>query len=1040
MKFIDWVLSHPRVVLAMTMALAALGFYSFKSLPLNLFPDTNRPVVSVVTRWPGAAADDVATQVTHPIEVRMSSIDGVRRVTSTSRDQVSAIAVEFEYGNDVSLAATDVANELPRVRSSLPPGAQDPLLFKITEAANPVAVLAIKASVEGQLSEELVRRISENALRDALLSIPGVSEAEVFGGRSLQVSVDLDRNKLEAHGLTPKDVATALLHTNVSIPSGLVHTSEADGDQLRILLTTKSLAKNPSDIADILVPLAGGDFVRTADLGKVYWSHPDETSLYRGNGSPAIAISLLRGDKGHADQVLASISTELPKIRAAFPELNIEIADSQGRLIDLTVDNMLSSLRDALIMTMIVLLLFLGNTRAALVAALSLPLTYLMTFIGMRAFGFEFNMVTLTAIIIAVGLLADDAVVVIENVERHLRTLGEKGVVAATRGTKEILLADTAGTISTVIVIVPIMFIGGYVQTVLRPLSLTLAIALFSSLFVSLTIIPLVAAWVLHPGARDPLKWIYRLVDKLITDPLRHGFGALVAWGVNHRLLTLVGFAVMFVLSARMMPSIGRELMPIMDTGVIRVNFEAEADSDLGNMSRIAAAIEAGVGEVIPSEWLISSSNVVGSEPSVKSFGAARRLQQGTLTLNLVDRFQRDEGQASIEQRLRERLLRVPRLISISVSAFGATPLSSLRGNIDVMLSGPDPAVLDQLGNEVFDRLSRVPGLSAIERTWRSNSTRWDLDVNSSLARRYGLDSSSISGQVAQAVAGTPASLLRIPGEDPIPVLARLAPDQRRDPKDIERLNLRTPTGAFVPLASVASLHVSTVPNAETHQALIPTLDIIGYRRDVDIAHLQQAVDKSLVGLTLPRGYSISQEGESKQMNESFGRLGKSLIFGLALLLLMLIITFRSFFDPVAIMATLPLALIGASWAMMLAGKHGCLPSFMGMILLMGIVVNNGILLIDFAKAELAKGSELSEALIQAVHLRTRPILITASASAVGMIPVALEWAVGIERLSPLAVVAIGGLLTGTVLTLMVVPVLFHALESMRQRFATASH
>ena len=623
--------------------------------------------------------------------------------------------------------------------------------------------------------------------------------------------------------------------------------------------------------------------MRVGDLAEVHFGHPDESSLYRGNASPAVAVSLLRGERGHTEHVLRSIDAQLPGIRADFPELDIQIADSQGRLIDLTVDNMLSSLRDAVIMTIAVLLLFLGNSRATLVTALSLPLTYLMTFIAMRFFGLEFNMVTLTAIIIAVGLLADDVVVVIENIEHRLRTLGESGLLAAARGTKEILLADTAGTVSTVIVLIPIMFIGGYVQTVLRPLTVSLSLALFCSLFVSVTIIPLASAFVLKPGARDPLAWLYRAVDWVIIDPVRHGFGALVSWGVRHRFLTLLCFAVLFAISARMMPVLGRELMPIMDSGVIRISYEAEPDTDYDAMARLAAEMDAAVGEVVPADWLISSSNVVGAEPAVKSFGAARRLQQGSLTLNLVDRFHRDLGQAQIEQRLRERILRIPGLISSSVSAFGATPLSSLRGSVDVMVSGPDPAVLDRLGKEVLARLETVGGLSALERTWRQGSTRWNLEVDDLLAKRFGLDRAMIAAQVGQAIGGVRAGELRIAGEDPIPVVARLAPEQRATRSDIERLELHSPSGARLPLANVAELKDESLPTAETHQALLPTLDIIGYRRDIDITHLQTKVDQALEDMVVPRGYRISQEGEIKQMKESFGRLGKSLLFGLAL-------------------------------------------------------------------------------------------------------------------------------------------------------------
>ena len=370
-----------------------------------------------------------------------------------------------------------------------------------------------------------------------------------------------------------------------------------------------------------------------------------------------------------------------------------------------------------------------------------------------------------------------------------------------------------------------------------------------------------------------------------------------------------------------------------------------------------------------------------------------------------------------------------PVLISSNVTEFGATPLSSLRGTVDMMITGTDPVELDQLADSVMSRLKNVRGLTGIERTWQGKSKRINLQINEAKARLYGLTPQDIAGQVAQAVGGTPGGRLRVTGEIPIPVWVRFEPDQRSNQEDLAAIPIRTMDGSLVPLSSFAVPKIVYEPTAETHEALMPTVDVIGYRGNISITQLHKNVEAALTGLTLPRGYSVSDHGEIMQLNESFAALLKSFAIGVALLYLMLVIVFKSFRDPVAIMASLPLALIGASWAMLIANKHGCLPSFMGLILLMGIIVKNGILLVDFAKVAMDQGKSPREAILEAVQLRTRPILMTAGAAAVGMIPIALEWAVGIERLSPLAVVAIGGLITGTFLTLLAVPVFHLMLE-----------
>lgn len=1031
MSFARGLLSRPHAILAATIAFMLLGIIGFFSIPTNLFPDTNRPSVSVVVQWPGTMTTDVANEVTHPLEVRLSSIDGVRRVTSTSRDEVSAVQVEFQYGNDINTAANEVTTELSRVRSQLPKGIHEPLVFKITDAAHAAMVLAVTPAKESGLDLAQVRRVAENQLRDALINLPGVADAEVFGGPVRQVTVDLDRDRLQAHGLSIAQIMAALVGSNISQPAGLVYQR---GD--RYLLTAQALAATPEEIAGILVPLGDGSHVRVGDLGIVGWGATDPSSLYHGNGQQAVAISLLRSERGFTQPVIDAVESHLPEVQSQFPNLDITIADTQGRIIGLTVSNMLDSLRDAVVMTLIVILLFLGNSRAAIVVALSLPLSYLLTFAILWWIGFEFDMVTLSAIIIAVGLLADDVVVVMENIERRIREMGEQGKVAAIRGLDEILLADTSGTVSTILVLLPIMFVGGYVETVLRPLTITLSVALFASLVVSVTMIPLFAPMILKPGARDPLFWLLNPFTRYVMDPMKRGYVSLVGWGLDHRALVLILFLALFVVSASQLRFQGRELMPLMDTGISQIRFEAAPDSDDRQMEKLLTKVEAAIRSELSDGWLISMSSVVGAEPGVKSFGAARLLQQGEITMNIVDRFHRDRSLAEINSAIQNRLHNIPGLISANVFAFGATPLSSIRAAVDVMLQGPDPTVLGRLADDVMGRLKTVHGLTGMERTWQGHSERIALHVDPAKARLYGLSASDVAKQVAVAVGGAPAGSLRVPGENAIPVWVRLKKDQRSDIENVRTIKIRTKSGALVPLATLAKPGIVTAPTAETHQYLEPTIDVLAWRQNVAITTLHDEVESSLSDLKLPHGYTLHYEGEYKQLAESFRRLIKSIGLGLILLYLMLIVTFRSFLDPIAIMFCLPLAVIGAAFGMILGGKFMSMPAQMGLILLMGIVVNNGILLVDFAKMSLQEGKGLREAILESVEKRTRPILMTALASAVGMIPLAMEWAVGIERLSPLAFVAIGGLLAGTFLTLLAVPVMFHVIETLRIRAA----
>jgi multidrug efflux pump subunit AcrB len=538
----------------------------------------------------------------------------------------------------------------------------------------------------------------------------------------------------------------------------------------------------------------------------------------------------------------------------------------------------------------------------------------------------------------------------------------------------------------------------------------------------------------LRPGKRDPLYAILHPFEEYVLEPLKRFYAHTVSWGLEHRGLVLSSFAVLFIISLALMNVVGRELMPLMDSGTFIVNYETQPDMDTPGVEKIAAQIEQSVKSSLKPQWLLSMSGVDGAEAGVKSFGAARVLQHGQLIVNIIDRFHRDQSIYQIEAAVRQKIRRLPGLISSNVTELGATPLSSLRGTVDMMITGNDPVVLDKLADTVINRLKNVRGLTGLERTWQGKSRRINLQINEAKARLYGLTPQDIAGQVAQAVGGTPGGKLRVTGEIPIPVWVRLEPNQRSNPEDLAAIPIRTMNGSLIPLSSFAVPQIMYEPTAETHEVLLPTVDVIGYRGNIAITQLHKNVESALAGLTLPRGYTMSDHGEIMQLNESFSALLKSFAIGVALLYLMLVIVFKSFRDPVAIMASLPLALIGASWAMLIANKHGCLPSFMGLILLMGIIVKNGILLVDFAKVAMKEGKPPREAILEAVQLRTRPILMTAGAAAVGMIPIALEWAVGIERLSPLAVVAIGGLITGTFLTLLAVPVFHLMLEQSHRK------
>ena len=1032
MSFVEKYIKSPHLISAILILGVVLGFLSFREMPLNLFPDVNYPKIAVIIVWPGASAEDMEDKIARPVEKEIATLDLVRKVRSACRDQVAAISAEFEYKKGLDSAEVDVSAALNRIIASLPKGILPPRIFRVSDATTPVCTLAVYPKKGSHLDLEKVRQIADNELKEALLNIPDVADVEVFGGYFPELRIVIDRDKMYTYGLSFEDVIAAIYTQNLNIPAGMIIRNK---DQILIKVAGERLEKKT--LEDLVVGKDSSGEVHLRDIAEVKTIYTERESFFHGNGIPAIGINILRPEKGHVTTTLNSLHKHLPQIEKMFPQLKMEIADTQENIIHTCISNMIDSLRDAIILTVAVIFILLANMRITLLAAISIPFTYFLTFFGMRLFGYELNIVTLTAVIVAVGLLLDDAIVVIENIDRH-RHLGKDPLMASIDGTKEIWLADFAGTATTVAVLIPIMFIGGYVQRVLRQFTVVLSIALLSSYVISITVIPLLAPKVLKSREEHNIleRFLFR-VSEFILNPLRNLFVSLFRFAVNKKLLFIGPLGIgLLMISVRQMPLVGKDLMPPMDTGIVKISFETEPNSSIAHTEYIVNRME----RIIKKEpGFIRMATMVGSEPGVISFGSDRIPQQGVITVHYVDRFHRKKTIWQMEDELRQRFMKIPGLKYVHVYDFGATPLSSIAAPIDVMIAGPDPKVLDKLADEVMRRLHKVRGLKSISRNWDMSKREVHIRLNLEKIMRYGISPKQVASYIMNAFWGERASIFRVPGEDGYVIRPRFKRLQRNDINDLLTLNVKTPLGE-VPLNEFARFRIVRTRTSFTRQYLSPVVDVLGYRGTTAITHLQGQVNKLLKNMKLPSGYRIYQEGEIKHMKESFGRLRKSLIFALILLYFSMVPAFKSFVHPLTIMVSIPLALIGAVWGLLIVGRHFCMPASMGMILLSGIVVNNSILLIDFIKTAMENGKDRYEAIEGAIRVRVRPIVMTALGTITGMLPIAAQRALGLERLSPLAVVAIGGLTVSTLLTLLYVPIFFCLVEDIRAKIRAIRH
>lgn len=1027
MTMMERILARPHLVLATVLLLSVVGIIGYFKMPFNLFPDSERPQITVVTVQPGGAAADLENDISRLIEKELASLDLVRKVTSTTKDEVSVVSAEFEYEKGLDAAATDVVNALGRITARLPREARPPQLFKISQATQPVMTLALSPANGSGMPLSQIRQLAENRIREELLRDPQIANLELFGAHQPELAVTIDPQRMNRFGIAISEVLGALAAQNQNIPQGMVIRQEG-----QYLVKTDGAVQRPDQLLELVVGRKQGGIIHLRDIATVAVLVQEPQSAYHGNGKEAIGLNIMRGQTGHTLDTIHAVERLLPVLRSQYPGISFEVSYSQKDLVERSVDNMLEALRDAIIITVLVIFLFLGNLRTMLLVAISIPFSYLLTFACMWVFGFEFHMITLTGVILAVGMLTDDSIVVIENIERHYRESGKPIRELVAGGTQEVMLAIMSGTFSTVVVLVPIIFIGGYVQTVLRPLSLSLCIALVASYIVSVTVIPILAPYILKTGhTPNRLEALVGRWGDWISNGIAGFFSNLLDLALKKRLLFLAVAVVVLLITGRFIkPLVGQDVMPPMDTGIIKIGFEADANSSLASTRQLLARMEA----VIQKQTgVLAISSTLGSEPSVVSFGGARNPQGGAITVMLVDRFHRNRSIWEIERELRTGFAQLSGLKYVDVYEYGATPLSTIRATVDVQISGPDPLVLAGLGRQLQQRMQQTGGLASVSLTWRDDKHELRFAADPDRCALYGITPKEAANQVQTFLQGGVSSLYRLPGEDGLPVRIRYAAEARNRVEYLDQLLLHTPLGE-IPLASLGRFTSVDVPALLTRQGLQNSINLLGYRETASVSHVMDNVKTALAGFVLPPGYTMTQEGESRQAEESFSALMAALTIAMILLYFSLVPAFNSFLHPLTIMTAIPLALIGAIWSLLATGKHQSMGAFMGLILLAGIVVKNSILLIDFIEVARSQGMPLREALKQSVQVRTRPILMTAFGTAVGMLPIALERAIGLERLSPLAVVAIGGLMVSTFLTLIYVPIFYTLIDELGEK------
>lgn len=1026
MNLTDFSLKNPYAVLALILVAVALGGFAFFKTPTDLFPNTAPPQVIVITVEPGAAAGDVADKITQVLEKEMNTLAGLKKVSSTSRDEVSSVSAEFFYTKPIGEAIQDVQNAISRIRPDLPKDILEPRIYRITDATKPLLTVAMwpKPGSAKTLSE--IRLVAENQVMDDILALPGIADVDVFGGNSPEVKVRVGRDRLAANKVSLSQVVAALAEQNVTIPAGMIYSNDKE-----YLVKTVGEFADLQQIRDLPIKRVDEGFLRISDVADVFLGEHEQRSLYHGNRKPAIAINVLRPQNGPTVAAIKTFKHFLGTLKARYPDIHFEITDDQEPIIDINVQGMRSSLIQAVILTVLVIFMFLADMRVALVVSVSIPLAFLSSLVVLWFSPYTLNMITLSGLIIAVGMVVDASIVVLENIYRHFQNMKEpNALIAAREGASEVSLAITAGMLTTVIVLIPVMFTGGYTQQTMRPLNMMISSTLVASLLVALTVVPLMASRLLGRGSgrRNMIERVFGYTDKGVSGIVRM-YLAILHKALKWRISTLVLAVGFFAVTMKVVPPlIGGELMPAMDTGIATIEMDTPTDYNIHQVERVLTKVE---GLIYCQPGVLMVSSVVGSEPGQISFGGGgATTQSANITVHLVNRTHRDHTIWEIEDEWREALKEIPGVKSFRVSEYGATPVSTTRAPLDIIISGPDSSVVDALANQCLAALKGVPGLVDVRRSWYFDKLEQQVIVDPALARLYGVSPAQAAFELKAAIKGVSAGSMRLKDYLDIPIWVQYDGEDIHEPAQINEVYVPSRFGPL-PLRAMANVNTDLDQPFITRERLQNTIDVTGVNRIYTIGHVAAMAKKRVSTILLPEGYSIDVSGTAADMATGEGEMGGALKIGLVLLYLLLLAMFKSFRHPVAIMAAIPLAVAGAMWGLLLFDKPMCKPATMGLILLGGTIVNNSILLLDFILNARKQGMAKNEAIMQAVQLRIRPILMTTVSTIVGLTPLVFELAVGLERMSPLGVVASTGLIIGTFMTLVVIPVVYSSLDSL---------
>jgi multidrug efflux pump len=1005
MKISHISIRRPVFATVLSLAIVVFGIISFTQLPVREYPDIDPPVISVVTLYRGASSNVVEREITDVLEEQFATLEGVKTITSSSREGGSVITIEFELNRDVNEAANDVRDRVSRVRGNLPREIDDPVISKVDANAQAIFWLALSSD---NLSGLELSDFADRVLKERIQRMPGVGSVIIGGERRYAMRVWLDPLRMAAHGLSSQDIEEAVRKENAEIPSGRV-----EGTQREFSVRTRGDLSTPEQFGAIIVSRKGNDIVRLQDVADVNVGAEDERSVARWNGKPAVGLGIVKQSKASTVEVADEIRNSIPELSTLLPEgMKLEVAYDSSEFIKESISEVEQTLLIALLLVVLVVLAFLKSFRATVIPVLAIPVSIIGALAAVYFAGFTINILTLLGFVLAIGLVVDDAIVVLENIYRHME-MGKSRWQAAMDGSKEIGFAIVSTTITLVAVFIPLAFLSGNVGRLFKEFGIAVAVAVLISGFVALTLTPMISSQILRPLHGTSKSWASRSFDAFF-DKLNIFYERLLKWSLHHRLLIITaGIAAVTagIFIFKILPS---ELVPVEDRGVGFGIIVAPEGATLDYTDSYAKQIESRILKLPEVKGLFSAIGL--------GFGGPGSVTNGFMFVLLKPRSERHKSQQEIIQELFPQLISIP-----GVLAFVINP-PSLGGNysanpVQYVLQADNYEELNKDLGIMMGEASKLGYLINMDSDLRLNKPQLDVNIDRERASHLGVSVTEIGSTLETLLGGRKVTDFKR-GTKQYDVILQMRTQYRSTPEAINNIYIRS-TGGLVQLANVVKVNKTVAPKELNHYNRVRSATIsASLAPGVTLGQALDDLDRIAMD-KLPSTVKHDYAGQSLEYKSSSSALYFMFILSILFIYLVLSAQFESFIHPFTILLAVPLAVLGALLTLFIFGQSLNIYSQIGLIMLIGLVTKNSILIIEFANQQRAQGFSFIEAVINASVIRLRPILMTSFSTIFGILPIAIGIGAGAESRRPLGLAVVGGMFFSTFLTLIIVPMVY---------------